>query len=50
MKDEDGVRHALRSSNLRHLEASRPRVFQSGLKTGGGMAQMEHVAPSWRLH
>jgi hypothetical protein len=29
------VGHALRSSGLLHVEASRARVFQSGLKTGG---------------
>jgi hypothetical protein len=32
----DGVRHASRSSVLLHVEASLARVFQSGLKTGGG--------------
>jgi hypothetical protein len=30
------VGHALRSGGLLHLEASRARVFQSGLKTGEG--------------
>jgi hypothetical protein len=30
------VRHALRSSGFLHVEASLARVFQSGLKTGGG--------------
>jgi hypothetical protein len=30
------VRHALRSGGLLRLEASRVRVFQSGLKSGGG--------------
>jgi hypothetical protein len=30
------VGHALRSSGLLHVEASRARVSQSGLKTGGG--------------
>jgi hypothetical protein len=33
---EDGVGHASRSSGLLHLEASRARVSQSGLKTDGG--------------
>jgi hypothetical protein len=33
---EDGVGHALRSDGLLHLEASRTRVFQSGLKIGRG--------------
>jgi hypothetical protein len=28
--------HASRSSGLLHVEASRARVFQSGLKTGRG--------------
>jgi hypothetical protein len=32
---EDGAGHALRSGGLIHLEASRARVFQSNLKTGG---------------
>jgi hypothetical protein len=45
-EDEDGVRLALRSSGLFCLEASRARVFQSSLKTGGGTAQMVHVASS----
>jgi hypothetical protein len=33
---EVGVGHASRSSGLLGLEASLARVFQSGLKTGGG--------------
>jgi hypothetical protein len=33
---EVGVGHASRSSNLLHVEASLARVFESGLKTGGG--------------
>jgi hypothetical protein len=40
----------LRSSGLLRLEASRARDSQSGLKTGGAVAQVVHVAPSWRLH
>jgi hypothetical protein len=44
------MRHASRSSGLLHLEASWDMVFQFGLKTGGGAAQMVHVASSWRLH
>jgi hypothetical protein len=28
------VGHTLRSSDLLHVEASRARIFQSGLKTG----------------
>jgi hypothetical protein len=31
-----GVGHALRFSSLLHVKASLARVFQSGLKTGGG--------------
>jgi hypothetical protein len=34
---EDGVGHALRSSDLFYMEASRFRVFQSGLKTSMGV-------------
>jgi hypothetical protein len=30
------VRHTSRSSDLLHVEASQTRIFQSGLKTGGG--------------
>jgi hypothetical protein len=48
-EDEDGVGHASRSSGLLHLEASRVRIFQSGLETGGGTTQMVHVASSQRL-
>jgi hypothetical protein len=33
---EDGMRHASRSGALLHLEASRARISQSDLKTGGG--------------
>jgi hypothetical protein len=42
-ENEDIVGHTSRSSSLLHLEASRARVSQSSLKTGGG------VALSWRL-
>jgi hypothetical protein len=31
-----GMRHVSRSSGLLRVEASLARVFQSGLKTGGG--------------
>jgi hypothetical protein len=31
------VGHASRSSDLLHMDASRARVFQSALKTGGGV-------------
>jgi hypothetical protein len=34
---EVGARHTSRSSGLLHVEGSLARVFQSGLKTGGGM-------------
>jgi hypothetical protein len=33
---EHGAVHVSRSSSLLHVEASLARVFQSGLKTGGG--------------
>jgi hypothetical protein len=33
---EDGVGHASRYDGLLRLKASRARVSQSGLKTGGG--------------
>jgi hypothetical protein len=33
----DGVGHASKSSGLLHVEASRARVSQSGLKAGGGV-------------
>jgi hypothetical protein len=49
-KDEDDAEHTSRSSDLLCLEASQARVFQSGLKTGGGAAQMVHVASLPRLH
>jgi hypothetical protein len=35
-QSEDGVGHVSRSGGLFRLEASRARVYQSGLKTGGG--------------
>jgi hypothetical protein len=31
------------------MEAIRARVFQSGIKTGGGAARLVNVASSWRL-
>jgi hypothetical protein len=34
-REGNGVGYALRSSSLFHMEASRDRVSQSGLKTGG---------------
>jgi hypothetical protein len=46
MEDGDGVAHMSRSSGLLHLEASRARVFQCDLKTGGGAAWMMYVASS----
>jgi hypothetical protein len=48
-EDEDGMGHALRSSGLLHLEASRARVSQSSLKTGRGTTWMVHMASLWRL-
>jgi hypothetical protein len=41
--------HVSRSSGLLHLEASRARVSRSGLKTGGGVMWMVHVASLQRL-
>jgi hypothetical protein len=49
IEDEDGAGYALRSSDLLQLKASRARVSQSGLKTGGGTVQMVHVTSSCRL-
>jgi hypothetical protein len=49
-ENQDDVGHALRSSRLLCMEASRARVSQSSLKTGEGVTQMVHVASSWRLH
>jgi hypothetical protein len=42
------VRHVSRSSGLFRLEASRTRVSQSSLKTGGGTTRMVHIASSRR--
>jgi hypothetical protein len=42
------VGHVSRPSGLLHLEASRARVFQSDVKTGGGTVQMVHVVSLWR--
>jgi hypothetical protein len=36
-EDEDSVGYALRSSRMLRVEASWHMVFQSGLKTGGGV-------------
>jgi hypothetical protein len=47
-KDEDSVGHMSRSSSLLHLKASQARIFQSSLKTGGGVARMVHAASSRR--
>jgi hypothetical protein len=47
-EDDDAEGRASRSSGLLHLEASWATVSQSGLKTGGGMAWMVHVASSQR--
>jgi hypothetical protein len=35
--DEDSVGHASKSNGLLHVKASRVRVSQSDLKTGGGV-------------
>jgi hypothetical protein len=42
------VEHALRSSSLLRLEASRVRISQSCLKPDGGVVRMVHIASSWR--
>jgi hypothetical protein len=42
------VEHASRSSGLLRLEASRARVSQSSLKTGGCAAQMVYITSSRR--
>jgi hypothetical protein len=49
-EDEDSAGHASRYSGLLHLKASRARVSQSGLKTGGGTAWMVHMASSRWSH
>jgi hypothetical protein len=49
-EDEDGMGHTSRSSGLLHLKANRARVFQSDLKTGGGVAWVMHMTSSRRLH
>jgi hypothetical protein len=49
-EDEDGAIHAWRASSFLHLKASQARVSQSSLKSGGGTAQMVHVASSWMSH
>jgi hypothetical protein len=41
--------HTSRCSSLLHVQASRTWVSQPDLKTGGGAAQMVHMALSWRL-
>jgi hypothetical protein len=48
-EDKDNVGCVLRSSGLLRVEASRARVSQSGLKTGGGATRMVHMASSRRL-
>jgi hypothetical protein len=49
-EDEDDTGHMSRSSGLLYMEASRARVLQSGLKTGGGTVRMVHMALSRMLH
>jgi hypothetical protein len=48
-EDEYSVRHTSRASCLFGQEASRGRVFEFGLKTGGGASRMVYVALSRRL-
>jgi hypothetical protein len=43
------VGHASRSSVFLRLEASQARLFQSGLKTDGGVERMVHMTSSRRL-
>jgi hypothetical protein len=47
-EDEDNAGHASRSSGFLRVEASRARLSQSSLKTGGGAAWMVHVTSSQR--
>jgi hypothetical protein len=48
LENEDGTGHTSRSSVSHRLEASRTRVFQSSLKTGGDAALMMYVVSSRR--
>jgi hypothetical protein len=47
-ENEDSTGHASRSNGLLRLEASRPSVSESGLKTGGGAAHMVYMTSSQR--
>jgi hypothetical protein len=47
-REEDGAGHMSRSAGLLRLEASCARFSQSGIKTGGDVKQMVHVASSRR--
>jgi hypothetical protein len=49
-EDEDDAGHGSRYSGLLFLEASWVRVFQSDLKTGGGVTWMVHMTSLQRLH
>jgi hypothetical protein len=46
LEDKYGVGHTSRSSDLLRLKASRARVSQSSLMTGGGATRMVHVTSS----
>jgi hypothetical protein len=46
---EDDAGYASRSSGLLHLKASQVRIFQSGIKTGGGVAWIMHMSLLRRL-
>jgi hypothetical protein len=48
-EDEDGAGLVSRSNDLLHVEISRARIFQSGIKTGVGAARMGHVSSSQML-
>jgi hypothetical protein len=45
----DSVVHALRSSDLLHVEASRARVSQFASRLAEPRRRVVHVAPSWLL-
>jgi hypothetical protein len=48
-KDEDDVGHTSRFSSLFRVEVSQASVFESSIKTGGGVTRVVHVVPLWRL-
>jgi hypothetical protein len=48
-ENDDGLGHASRYSGLLRVKASRARVFQFSLKTGGGATRMVHLTSMRRL-